>query len=187
MQDKKGSAPPAVTAETPDEGRDIAPFSPSEEPDAIKEAISALRPLLRDPQQAPQAVTRIIEIAEEYSGPLPHPRHFEKYEAVLPGSAREILGMAKKEQAHRHRTQNLELSYPYVGMLLGFIAFLACIAAAVFLTIWGREGIAWAFVGVPVVGVISWFVNSRISLSNPAPPTQQNTSKQPQRPPRRGR
>ena len=85
--------------------------------------------------------------------------------------------MAKKEQAHRHRSQNLELLYPYIGLSAGFIGFLACIVAAAFLAIWGHDGIAFAFLGVPVVGVISWFVNSRISLSNPAPPTQQNTSK----------
>lgn len=44
-----------------------------------------------------------------YSGPLPAPEAFAKYEATLPGAAREILDMAKKEQGIRETLATREL------------------------------------------------------------------------------
>jgi hypothetical protein len=101
-----------------------------------------------------------------YSGPLPHPDHLAQYEAVVPNSARTILDMAVREQAHRHRMQSLEMVYPYLGWASGSVGLLACVGGAVFLGTAGHDGLAATLLGVPVAGVIGWFINAR--LSSPA-------------------
>lgn len=45
---------------------------------------------------------------EAFSGPLPHPSDFEKYEAILPGAADRIIKMAEKEQDFRHAIEKQE-------------------------------------------------------------------------------
>lgn len=42
-----------------------------------------------------------FELREEFSGPLPHPRHLAQYDLVLPGAADRILSMAEQQQKHR--------------------------------------------------------------------------------------
>lgn len=41
-----------------------------------------------------------------FSGPLPPATEFERYDAVLPGSAERILAMAEKEATHRHGAED---------------------------------------------------------------------------------
>jgi len=135
-------------------------------PEAVGQAEELLRPLLRDPTQASQTVARIIAVSERFSGPIPHPRHFEAYEQSVPGSGREILEMAKKEQRHRHSSETLEIIYPYIGLGVGFLAFAGCIAGSIFLALHGHDTVAALMLGVPVLGVIGWFINSRISGAN---------------------
>src|SRR3954453_14890360 len=142
---------------------------PPTETETLKPAVDILRPLLRDPKQAPQAVARIA--VQLFRGPIPPPDDFAGYEHVLPGSARELMDMAKSEQTHRHRMQSLEMLYPYVGMISGVICFGACIAGSVWLAIEGRETVAGLLLGVPCLGLISWFIRSRL----PAPSQNADT------------
>ena len=62
--------------------------------------------LLKSPtvsEDDPQVLeASIIASHRRFSGPLPPPEDFERYEAVLPGSTNRILTMAEKEQDHRH-------------------------------------------------------------------------------------
>jgi hypothetical protein len=88
---------------------------PAAEIEALEPAAEILRPLLRDPKQATQVVAMMATTVELFRGPLPPPDHFKGYEEVVPGGAREILNMAKREQRHRHRMQALEMIYPYLG------------------------------------------------------------------------
>ncbi len=48
----------------------------------------------------------LIEKQEAYSGPLPHPDHFNKYNKSLPGSGNRLLTMVEKDLAHRHFCKN---------------------------------------------------------------------------------
>lgn len=91
------------------------PIGPDIEPEAIEQAAEALRPFLRDPEQASEAAISVAMVAERYSGPLPHPGHLRAYEDISPGSAQQIIVMARKEQQHRHTMQILEILYPYLG------------------------------------------------------------------------
>ena len=53
--------------------------------------------------QSQQSVITHAEMT--YSGPLPHPKHLEKYEDVCPGAADRIIAMAEGQAKHR---QNME-------------------------------------------------------------------------------
>jgi hypothetical protein len=91
--------------------------------------------------------------------------------------------MAKREQAHRHRLQTLETFYPYLGWFAGFTGFLACVAGAIYLAMNNHDAVAGGMLGVPCLGVIGWFIRSRLSTSDQ--PTAPAAPKRP--PPKRRR
>ncbi len=131
--------------------------------EVISQASELLRPFLRDPTKAPQAATQIMAVMESHKGPLPHPRILGGYDAVIPGAAREILDMAKAEQAHRHRMDNRETAYPYFGMAGGLLCLLSCIGGSIFIAAQALDAsIALTLIGAPVLTGIGWLINSRL-------------------------
>lgn len=52
----------------------------------------------------------ILEERSEFSGPLPHPEIFERYEQICPGAADRILTMAENQSGHR---QQIEKAFIY--------------------------------------------------------------------------
>ena len=107
-------------------------------------------------------------IQEQFSGPIPHPRHFEKYDAILPGAGDRILSMAEKQQAHMidmdQRVLDAEKSDRRTGMVLGWLGLLALVACA-FLSalLTESEVIPGLFLTTAAIGAISTFVNGRKS------------------------
>jgi uncharacterized membrane protein len=99
--------------------------SPSEESAAAQGAIQAT------------IVTR--------SGPLPDPRELEYYERVCPGSAQEILNMAKAEQQHRHQSDFRDWFAVILGQILAFILGITGVAGGMFLLYTGRSITGSAF------------------------------------------
>jgi len=156
---RRRAKPPASTSASP--GEDPPVEHP--EPEIIDEAVEYLRPLLRDPANAKQAAQRVFTKVQMFRGPLPHPQHLQEYENIAPGIAKAIVDNSTKEQAHRHKMQTLEMVYPYLGWFAGFVSFLTCIVLATILGLHGREWLACAFLGVPCIGAVGWFINSRIS------------------------
>ena len=113
-----------------------------------------LRSKLKHPDETSQVVTQIISRAESFSGPLPHPGHLRAYNDVAPGSAQELLNMAKLEQKHRHHMQRSEMMYPYLGQVLGFVGFVSSVVGAYLLALNGHDVVASAMLGVPCLGVV---------------------------------
>jgi hypothetical protein len=116
-------------------------------------------------------VVRVATAVQLFRGPLPPPEHLRGYNEVVPGSAEKILNMAVSEQGHRHKMQNLEMLYPYLGWAAGFVGFLACVGGAIYLAMNNEEHVALALLGVPVLGVIGWFIKARVGAAQPAPPS----------------
>jgi uncharacterized membrane protein len=171
MADSSENSPEPRSAASHSRAQALGPSqSPdhSADPEVVSRVSEVLTPLLRDPTQARQVIARIVEVTESFSGPLPHPQHLKGYDDIVPGSAREILKLATLEQRHRHCMQKLEMIYPYFGWFAGFVGFLACILLAAYLAMAGHEGIAGGMLGVPSLGVIGWFVRSRITASSPS-------------------
>jgi uncharacterized membrane protein len=140
---------------------------PSEE-EGVSKAVELLRPLLRDPALASTAAAQIMAVTELFSGPMPPPGHFKAYEEAVPGSGKDIISMAMRAQRHRQRTETLLTLYPYFGLAAGFLAFAGCIIGACYLAINGHNAVAGLMLGVPTLGVIGWFIDSRVAPNNQA-------------------
>jgi len=132
--------------------------------DGLAERVTeTLKPLLKNPSDVKQVVTKVVRITEEsYSGPTPHPEHLERIEAIAPGAARDIIGMALSEQRFRHRMSLLTVIYPYLGLSCGFILSGFLFFLAYRLGMAGRTFAAGSMIGVSALGVIGWFVKSRL-------------------------
>ena len=80
-----------------------------------------------------------ISLSAQYSGPLPLPEHFAKYDQALPGAADRILTMAEVEGRQR-RLRALIETVVYAGVAVGAIAF------SVF-RLWSDDVISVAIIG----------------------------------------
>jgi uncharacterized membrane protein len=136
-----------------------------------KRVESELTPLLTpNNRDVPKILSRVsaivLNVAQEYfHGPLPHPAHFERYESIVPGSANRILGMAEKEQLHRHswedRALKYEFNYSIAGLAAGFIVGIGLIVAGVWVTLTGHEAVGGLFVTASAVGMVTAFIKGR--------------------------
>ncbi len=78
----------------------------------------------------------VLEVAREFSGPIPPPEIIKEYEAVLPGSADRIIKMAESEQEYRHNLRHQQVKFEsrdsLFGIISGFLLCVGTILAAVF-------------------------------------------------------
>lgn len=101
----------------------------------------------------------------EYHGPLPPAQELMRYEQVHPGLAERIVGMAEREQAHRHRLEQAEVEEPFrlgrrgqvcatlvVALVLGFCGYLAAIDHAV---------VAGFIAALDVLGLVIVFITGQ--------------------------
>jgi uncharacterized membrane protein len=102
---------------------------------------------------------------ETFSGPLPHPGHLAEYDHVLPGAADRILGMAEKEQAHRHEWEDQSLRFDFyysvLGIVLGFLIALALLGLAYVSSQAGHQNVALAFLTASALGMVASFIHGR--------------------------
>ncbi|MDN5077627.1 DUF2335 domain-containing protein [Aliarcobacter butzleri] len=92
----------------------------------------------------------IIKREESFSGPLPHPEHFKKYNQIVPGSANRLLKMAEDDLAHAHSMQrkqlNIELFAVVAGLIVGATIALVALIGSGYLIMQGHD-IAGAILG----------------------------------------
>jgi uncharacterized membrane protein len=136
--------------------------SSKDELEVVERVTETLKPLLKNPAEIKRVVTQVVSITESYSGPMPHPDHLERIEVIAPGSARQIINMAVIEQKFRHRMSLLTILYPYLGLITGFTIALTCFYLAYLLALENHPEVAGAMVGVSSLGVIGWFIKSRV-------------------------
>jgi len=89
----------------------------------LRETVSEiLHELLKDQSQATQIKRQMMSLAaSSYQGPIPPPEFLERFDAVVPGSAAQILNMAALEQKHRHSMETKEVIYLFGDSLPGFL------------------------------------------------------------------
>ena len=112
-------------------------------------------------------VTSLVE-SEYFFGPIPHPKHFEAYERIAPGTADRIITMAEKQQDHHIDMENKKLdakeSHSKLGMWFGIIGFLALIASALVVALWTESTtITVLFLAPAALGGVSLFIRGRRS------------------------
>ena len=113
-----------------------------------------------------QVVSQVLALVrEEFSGPIPHPRHLNAYEAICPGAADRILRMAEIQLDTQAEIAKAEVkgeqSDRKAGMWMGFGALLALVVAAVFCAAIGQQVIAGSFIGVGALGTNGRFISGR--------------------------
>lgn len=119
-------------------------------------------------RQLNEVTERITAIAvrEQFSGPLPHPRHLEAYERTLPGSAERILTMAEQNLSHNQKINetalDAEIRSERRGTRYGAILMALLILCALIAGYFGQNTtLAGLFLGAAALGVIPQFINGR--------------------------
>lgn len=115
---------------------------------------------------------RHVVIAQEsqFHGPIPHPEHLARYDAIVPGAAERILCMAEDDAAHQQHMERaaLEAAARHVarGQHYGLGIGLAGLIASVVMALFGHEWSASIIGGSTVVGLVAAFVVGRIPQGN---------------------
>lgn len=133
----------------------------------------AVEGTIHDQQQQPPAAHGAFRRIETRSGPLPDAQELARYREVDEDFPREILEMAKAEQAHRHEMNRAEmqlvkedlqgrLKTARTGQWLGFgIAALVLVLSGI-MALTGHEVLASILAGVDVIGLAAVFVGTKI-------------------------
>ncbi|MBC8790419.1 MAG: hypothetical protein C6Y20_02320 [Tagaea sp. CACIAM 22H2] len=151
-------------------------LEPASIPTLEAEILQALPPSL-PPEKAKIVISAVRSTVAQYSGPLPHPDHFAKYNAVLPDAAQRILVMAEKEQDHRQSWENRALDAQVAdtkrGQFFGLIVAVMLCAGALYCSYIGQPWVASVMVGATFVGACGLFIRGRLhgNANKPERPT----------------
>lgn len=121
---------------------------------------------------AAKAAIQTTTTVFHHSGPLPDPRTLEYYERVYPGAAREIIEMAKGEQADRHRDTFRNWLAHLLGQIFAFVLGMTGLCGGVLLLYVGKSltglGVFIASLGT-LIGAAIWEKKqkSKPAVSNP--------------------
>lgn len=122
-----------------------------------------------------ERIEQILIKKESFSGPLPHPEHFRKYNQIVPGSANRLLKMAEDDLSHVHSMQRKQINTEAIATILGLISGFAIAVIALvgsgYLIMQGHD-IAGAILGTgSLASLVSVFVigkNSKTPKKNEA-------------------
>jgi len=92
---------------------------------------------------------------------LPHPRHLEAFEAVLPGASERIFAMAEASLNCQIEESRDERADRRLGMWLGFAALSSLVAAAVICGVVDQPALGAGFLATGAVGVVGKFIAGR--------------------------
>ncbi|MFW2600176.1 DUF2335 domain-containing protein [Aliarcobacter butzleri] len=114
-----------------------------------------------------ERIEQILVQKESFSGPLPHPEHFKKYNQIVPGSANRLLKMAEDDLAHVHsiqrRQSNTETAATILGLISGFAIAIIALVGSGYLIMQGHD-VAGAVLGTgSLASLVSVFVYGKKS------------------------
>lgn len=117
--------------------------------------------------QQQQSNQQVVQVTEQFSGPLPHPDVLERYNQVAPHAADRIIAMAEQETSHRHNIEQAIVDNEFKEARMGQICALAIGSLAIISgAIISISGAPWAGAiigGSGVVGLVSVFILGRKS------------------------
>lgn len=119
-----------------------------------------------DPRQPravePDTAERIV--AGQWSGPLPPPAALEQFERSAPGAADRILGMAEREEDHRHSQEQAMLRSDAQarsrGQWMAFVVAIVIIVGGIWLISEGKQWEGLVAVLTPLATLIGVFIYS---------------------------
>lgn len=176
MSDSSSEKAPIVTEQP---GRSVATNVAPEPVERLKEILER-QGVRVDPAKAQIVLQQVTtEIVKAHAGPLPAVEDFAGYEQVCPGSAKEILDMAVRQQQHRHHMEKYdahsEFWLPVIGMGAAIAVIVAMFVAGVILALSGHENLAIGVLsGTGLVTIVGAFLQ-RGKSETPAPSPPQRT------------
>lgn len=115
--------------------------------------------------QAKNKKSEMLQIREEYHGPIPHPNILRQFEEILPGSADRILRLSEEEQKHRHELENKIILHQAkiepIGLFLGFILALTIIGGGIYLLINDKSAKGFVLILGGIGTIITPFIFSK--------------------------
>lgn len=116
----------------------------------------------RSPSSEAETAERIV--AGQWSGPLPPPAALEQFERSAPGAADRILGMAEREEDHRHSQESAMLRSDVQartrGQWMAFLVALVIIIGGIWLIYKGKQWEGLVAVLTPLATLVGIFVYS---------------------------
>lgn len=130
---------------------------------ASSSAVSRSAKTSASPTLSQEAVSVTQEFTvSAFSGPIPPADVLARYEAVCPGAADRIIGMAERQSRHRQEMERaalvIESDASKRGTHCGLAACLAALAVAALLGYWDQPWAAGSVVVVDIVGLVGVFV-----------------------------
>jgi len=126
---------------------------------------AATRTVTATPQQPAQASFQTIAMGVSYSGPIPPPEMLRGYEEILPGAMNRILGMAERQESHRHSLESASvlgnLRSQTVGQYIAGIIVVFGMGIGAFLISTGKDVAGFTSMFAPLVGAAGIFVIGR--------------------------
>lgn len=127
--------------------------APSEAPDPSL-LPKVLQPILnRLPEEEKNQLLHVFSMTTSThlrTGPLPSSDEYREYEDTRPGSANDIMEMAKKEQDFSHEMGKGQLRNDAFRISVGFTAVVGLVLATLF-AIWQDQAVTAGFIAVTAV------------------------------------
>lgn len=121
-----------------------------------------------------------------YQGPIPHPDILKGFDALVPGTAKELIDLAKSESVHRRdleskaleanifaQKKQLEIAEyqnkvvfrtDISGQTLGAITSIICVAASTYLVVSGHERAAMILASIPISAIVKSFMPEKFKF-----------------------
>ncbi|MDR3711456.1 MAG: DUF2335 domain-containing protein [Puia sp.] len=100
-----------------------------------------------------------------FSGPMPHPDILRGMEEIVPGSAKEIIGMSLSQSEHRKNLEQIALKsqtkQSSTGQWLGFVIAIFGLGGAFALVYTGHDAAGSVLGSFDLIGLVSVFVFGR--------------------------
>lgn len=107
-------------------------------------------------EQTVMAVT-CHESTSIYSGPIPSPEMFEKYNISIPDGANRVMSMAEEQSRHRMKLEQHTITsqskQSAIGQVFAFVSVILLISAGCIATFLHESAIACTIFGTTVVGM----------------------------------
>jgi uncharacterized membrane protein len=120
-----------------------------------------------EPEKVEAAAAAVVSVIEAsfHVGPLPPPQQLAHYDHVLPGAAERIVGMAERNQEHRHTQEALVvkrgLGFQDRGQWFALGGLVLTLGTVIAMTGLGHATAAASFGGAVTVGVVAVFLGQR--------------------------
>ena len=100
--------------------------------------------------------------AELYTGYLPHPEHLQRYDEIVPGSAKQIIDRFEKQSNHRMELEKIVVkgggNRAYMGVISAFIICMTAILSGGYLIFQGHDLGGGILGGTGLASLVSSFI-----------------------------